>query len=230
MTGLFDQYVVVDQVTGQHWAFEIIEGELYWVSTSLPSNGDAILQDGSTYWNLGVSNGVIQWSVTSRPADGGDLVYLIDASSGLDYQILIIDGELYWIVATPELGGSSGPINPYDYINIFTEEHFLRKVVVKGDKAYLVGIELGFEGSKSFYDGTSLDVGGTKRLSFKESKACRGDKQYSFREQRNIAGDKSLREARVVELGGTKLWNINETRKIKGKRDITNILEALDLI
>lgn len=221
---------MTDQVTGQNYAITISQGELYWAATSSPTNGDPILQDGSTYWDLGMQNGLLEWTVTGKPTAGADLVFLVDSSSGLDYEIIILGGELEWFVATPELGGSSGPINPYDYINVFTEEHFARKVVAKGDKAYLVGIELGFEGSKSFYDGTTLQVSGTKRIEFKESRDCRGDKQYVVNEAKRIVGDKCLDDYNVVQFAGTKQWQINESKSAVGKRDITNILEALDLI
>lgn len=229
MTGVFNQYIVTDQVTTQTFALEIFEGELYWVVSGLPTFGDPILQDGTTYWDLGMSNGLIEWTSVSKPASGGDLVYLVDSATGLYYQLLITGGELYWVVATPQLGGSSGPINPYDYINIFTDEKFERKVVVKGDKVYLTGVELGFEGSKSFYDGTSLKVYGGKRIQFKECKNCIGSKQYVLSESIKALGQKSLDEYSVIQFKGTKTWSLNESRSVVGKRDITNILEALDL-
>ena len=190
-----------------------------------------ILQDGSKYWDLGINNGDLAWNVTSLPSSGVDLVYLVDTVTGLYYQITIQGGELYWTQTTDiQVGGSSGPINPYDYINIFTEEHFERRVVVKGDKSYLVGTELGFEGSKSFYDGTSLKVFGFKDIAFNESRKCKGDKQYQLEEYKRITGDRQLDDYNVMQFAGTKQWHINERRSAVGIRDITNILEALDLI
>lgn len=229
MTGLFTQYVLVDQVTGQKWALEVFGGELYWAVTGSPSNGDMILQDGSVYWDFGMSNGIPVWTPSTK-SSSGDLVYFIDSATGLDYQLSIVGGELYWAVAIPQLGGSSGPINPYDYINIFTEEEFERKVVVKGDKAYLVGIELGFEGSKSFYDRTTLKVSGSKRVNFKESKVCRGSKLFKVSERKTVKGNKSVGESLRIKFQGSKIWSINETRKVEGKKDILAILEVLDLI
>lgn len=86
------------------------------------------------------------------------------------------------------------------------------------------------KGSKRFYSESSTVLKGTKYIQNVYNISTKGVKRISCVESLAILGSKRLHRLNEYKLLGSKKIEESRTIGIKGKRDITAILEALDLV
>jgi hypothetical protein len=110
-------------------------------------------------------------------------------------------------------------------ITDFINEYYLRGIIYK-IYSYITNIN----GIKEFTFQNELDLAGRKETKQEEELILAGIKQYDFNLEEEILGTKQISLETGIDMSGTKETKLDNELIIKGRRDITSILFALDLL